>query len=145
VKPSKPLRSTALERSTPLRGGKPPTRRTRLRAQSDKRRKENRERREMANRLWPDGRPRCVVPWCTRLADDLHEPLTRARGGSITSPENAEPLCRTDHDALEDEPQWAYDLELLVHSWDKRTAAQIAAARRDALASARADLEREAS
>jgi hypothetical protein len=40
------------------------------------------------------------------------------------------------------EPHWAYELDLLVHSWDPRTAAQIAADRRRKLAAwARTRLE----
>lgn len=71
--------------------------------------------------LWPE-RPKCYVPWCPLPADDVHEPLTRARGGSITDPANARPLCRGHHDEItfrpESELQWAYDLQLLIHSWD---------------------------
>jgi hypothetical protein len=56
------------------------------------------------------------------MADDLHEPLTRARGGSITDKGNQVPLCRPCHDEItfspESELQWAYDAGLLVHSWD---------------------------
>jgi len=102
------------------------TTRTRLRPVSDKRRAENRQRRDMVTVLYPE-RPKCSVPWCPSLADDLHEPLLRSRGGSITSPENACPLCRPHHDqvtfAPESELQWAYDLKILVHSWDRDGAA----------------------
>ena len=99
-------------------------RRSRIKPVSDKRAKQNRERRAMADRLYPDRREgivMCAVPWCTRPADDLHEPLTRARGGSITDEDNMVPLCRICHDLItfapESELQWAYDLGLLKHSW----------------------------
>jgi len=92
---------------------------------STKRARENRERAAMADRLWPDrreGTVMCAVPWCPRLADDLHEPLTRARGGSITDEDNAEPLCRQHNHDLAQKPEsqlgWAYDLKLLRHSWE---------------------------
>ncbi len=113
-----------------------------LKATSAKRDRENRERKQMIDEMFPDGRPRCIRPGCTRLADDVHEPLTRGRGGDITDPDNAAPLCRTDHDEITfgGDPQWAYDLELLVHSWDKRTPARIAADRRRALEDARAEI-----
>lgn len=85
----------------------------------------------MAKTLWPDGRPLCAVPWCTSVAADLHEPLTRARGGSITDPDNAEPLCRRHHDEVTfGEPAWAYELGLLIHEWDEKNLAVIAEHRR---------------
>lgn len=102
--------------------------------QSKKRQQENRERRAMKNAMFPDGQPRCIVPWCERLAEDLHEPLTRARQGSITDPDNAVPTCRGHNGELTEEPAWAYELELLVHSWDGRSSTEIAEARRKALA-----------
>jgi hypothetical protein len=98
----------------------------------------------MADERFPDGRPMCIVPRCGKPADDLHEPLTRARGGSITDPDASEPTCRDHNDELTKEPAWGYELDLLVHSWDRRTAAQIAADRRRKLA-AWAELHREAS
>lgn len=77
----------------------------------------------MAARYWPDGQAMCAVPACPRWADDLHERLTRARGGSITDPGNVVPLCRPHHDDLTFKPTselgWAYDLGLLVHSWER--------------------------
>ena len=77
----------------------------------------------MRDRRWPGGEvPRCIVPACPDLADDLHEPLTRARCGSITSDENTVPMCRRHNDDLAQRPEselgWAYALGLLVHSWD---------------------------
>lgn len=71
----------------------------------------------MVAELWPV-RPVCAVPWCTSLADDVHEPLTRSRGGSITDPANAVPLCRPCHTVITDtQPDWAYEQGLLIHSW----------------------------
>lgn len=100
----------------------------RLRPVSLRRQAENRQRRAMVDGLFGGERPLCAVwealqpGWCTRWADDLHEPLTRARGGSITDPDNAVPLCRACHDRItfrpESELQWAYDMGLLIHSWD---------------------------
>ena len=97
---------------------------------SVQRQAENRVRRAMADRLWPDRREGTVMcgcgrPECQRPADDLHEPLSRARGGSITDEGNAIPLSRHCHDEItfrpESELQWAYDAGLLVHSWDADT------------------------
>ncbi|NAS22448.1 hypothetical protein GT755_12225 [Herbidospora sp. NEAU-GS84] len=130
LQPGKPL-----ARRAPMKRGNTELKRVPLKSVSDKRRAENRRRRAMKDELWPDGiRPRCVVPWCGRLADDLHEPLTRARGGPIDDPDNAEPCCRQHNEELTREPAWGYDLDLLIHEWDKRTLTQQAADRRAKLA-----------
>jgi hypothetical protein len=99
--------------------------RTPLKKVSAKRARENRQRAAMADRLWPDrreGTVMCSVPWCADRADDLHETLTRARGGSITDERIVKPLCRQhNHDLAqkpESELQWAYRAGLLRHSWD---------------------------
>jgi hypothetical protein len=100
---------------------------------SEKRAAENRERRAMIARVYPE-RPPCTVsqarigagmaplPVCTGQADDVHEPLSRARGGSISDEGNATAPCRPCHDVLtftpESELGWAYDLDLLRHSWE---------------------------
>ena len=117
---TKPLPRHKGPRSRPaLTPGKPLGRHARLKPVSDKRRVENRERRAMKERRWPNGeRPRCARPSCPRLADDLHEILTRARGGLITDEANTAPLCRQDNDELTLEPAWGYELGLLRHSWD---------------------------
>ena len=110
-------RISRLEARTPLA-------RTRgLAAVSRKRAAENRERRAMADRLWPDRREGTVMcgcgrPECHRKADDLHEPLSRGRGGSITDEANARPLARECHDEITLGPDWAYEAGLLRHSWD---------------------------
>jgi hypothetical protein len=126
-----------LKRTAGLPQGGPLERRARLAPVSDKRRRENRERRAMAAALWPE-RPLCVVyvlsqgnpgvipdeviARCGRWADDVHEPFTRARGGGIADPENAVAPCRPCHEEVtfrpESELDWAYDLGLLKHSWD---------------------------
>lgn len=110
-----PGRSSGLDRASALR------RRAPLRAVSVKRQAENRVRRAMAGALWPE-RPACAWPGCTSLADDVHEPLTRARGGPVTDPGNAVPLCRPHHDHVtftrESGLGDAYEHGLLRHSWD---------------------------
>lgn len=135
LNPGKPLGSkTPLERKAPLRASGNLERGAPLAKQSKRRERENRERRAMKNAMFPDSRPLCIVPWCGRWADDLHEPLTRARQGSITEPDNAVPTCRSHNSELTEEPEWGYELELLVHAWDKRTYAEVAEDRRAALA-----------
>jgi hypothetical protein len=95
-----------------------------IRPVSKKRARENRVRRAIADRLWPDRREGTVMcgcgrPECHRPADDLHETLSRARsGGDITSPDIWVPLSRVCHDEITLGPGWAYKAGLLKHSWD---------------------------
>lgn len=60
----------------------------------------------------------CEVPWCTSVATDPHEPLTRARGGSITDPANVRKVCH-EHNVQfgSDEQPWMYELGFLRHPW----------------------------
>lgn len=67
-------------------------------------------------------RPVCEVPWCSDRSTAVHEPLTRARGGSITDRENARCVCDPHHAEIHTEAPWAYQLGFLVHSWDGRKA-----------------------
>jgi 5-methylcytosine-specific restriction endonuclease McrA len=119
---TKPLARTAgLVTRTPLTSASTPGSHSTLRRSaplapvSKKRARENRERRAMVTRLYPE-RPRCACG-CGRLADDLHEILSRARGGSITDPANCVPLARYCHDKATNEDPLFYDLSLVVHSW----------------------------
>jgi hypothetical protein len=112
-----PGRNVPLARTGGLDRGGALERRSGLRPVSARRARENRQRRKMIRALYPE-RPLCVVPWCFQWADDGHEPLTRARGGSITDPGNVVPVCRRHNEELTLEPSWGYELGLLVHSWD---------------------------
>ncbi|WP_157253121.1 hypothetical protein [Nonomuraea typhae] len=77
---------------------------------------------------------RCAVPKCKRLYQDVHEPLTRARGGSITDPDNSVPVCRRHNSELTLEPDWGYRLALLIHEWERTPLAVLASVRRQLLA-----------
>jgi hypothetical protein len=61
----------------------------------------------------------CEVPWCTEIATDPHEPLTRARGGDILDRAAIRKVCNP-HNFMfaADEQPWMYELGFLVHSWD---------------------------
>jgi len=77
-----------------------------MRAVSKKRQRLNRiRRRNLLAAFGPD--PMCVFPNCSRHADDAHEILSRARGGSITDPANIAPLCRSHHDYITTNPEVA--------------------------------------
>jgi hypothetical protein len=92
-----------------------------LAPRSAKKAVEDRERGKVIRALFPAGEfHQCAVPGCTSEATDPHEPLTRARGGSTTDPDNIVGLCRRHHDDIHLEPPWAYALGLLRHSWDPR-------------------------
>ncbi len=103
------MKRTPLERRTPLR------------RVSLKRQRVNRERRELV-RSELTRRPRCeaghLTPAsCSGYATDIHEPLTRARGGSILDPANTVAICRACHDWIHDNPQSATRIGLLKPSW----------------------------
>lgn len=53
----------------------------------------------------------CAMP-CQSRADDLHEIVSRARGGSVTDPENVVPLCRPHHIWVTEHPKEAAELGL---------------------------------
>ncbi len=50
---------------------------------------------------------------CSRRSTELHEPLTRARGGDILDPHNTVAICRNCHNWIHDHPESATRLGLL--------------------------------
>ena len=114
-------------KQTPLKPGAgfkprvvPLARTTRLHPVSKRRARENRVRTAMADRRWPDRRDGTVMcgcgrPECHRPAMDLHELLSRGRGGSITDEGNTTPLARECHDEITLGPDWAYAAGLIKH------------------------------
>jgi len=124
-------RSAPLARTVPLKPGTKPLARAKVKSAatgrkpiprvSARRRAENRERTQMADRLWPDRREGTVMcgcgrPECHRRADDGHELLSRARGGSIADEGNVRPLARECHAEITLGPDWAYAAGLIKHS-----------------------------
>ena len=107
---------------TPLKRGGPLVRRTPLRSVSPKRAKVQRQRRTMV-REELTRRELCEAgatirfgghrSLCAGLAVDLHEPLTRARGGSILDPANTVAVCRSCHDWIHAHPAAAASIGLL--------------------------------
>ena len=91
-----------------------------MRAVSKKRAKLLRERKKLTDSMKREGPVMCLfpvsyfdspLPYCTR-ADDLHEIVSRARGGSVTDPENVVPLCRPHHIWVTEHPKEAAELGL---------------------------------
>ena len=107
---------------TPLRRGGPLRRRTPLRQFSPKRAKRQRLRQQMVRDALAR-RELCEAgavithaghnARCHGAAVELHEPLTRARGGSILDPANTIAICRSCHDWIHVNPAAATDLGLL--------------------------------
>ena len=106
-----------IARHTPLKRGEPP------RKVSKKRVKENRVRTNvvkdvMRSRLVCEaGRLIATVDnkhRCSGEAHDVHEPLTRARGGSITDASNMVVVCRWCHNWIHERPMLASSIGLLL-------------------------------
>lgn len=118
------VKRTPLYRTQPLRRGSSMLKRSRLQAVSPKRRNLNAARsRFVKNEL--NNRVRCEAgiiihratdkQWisCQGNAVELHEPLTRARGGSIVDPTNTVAICRACHDWVHTNPKTAQTIGLL--------------------------------
>jgi hypothetical protein len=104
---------------SPLRRRTPLRRKKRLNARSQKRSAIVDERRELVVRELAR-REFCeagamIAGGCNGLArsTDIHEPLTRARGGSILDVENTMAVCRQCHIWIHDHPAQALELGFL--------------------------------
>lgn len=62
-------------------------------------------------------RPVCERPGCTNRSYDVHERISRARGGSILDPSNVLAICRPCHSWVHDHPAEATELGLLTPSF----------------------------
>jgi hypothetical protein len=109
LQPSKPL-----ERRTGL------ARTGRLKARSAKTAKFYREvRAPLVARLLAE-RPRCEARiGCSGASADVHEIVSRARGGSLVDEANLACVCRDCHTYLTDNPLAAEALGLSKHSWER--------------------------
>jgi 5-methylcytosine-specific restriction endonuclease McrA len=104
------VKRTALARRTPLRPRKP------MRRQSARKRAERgpRARCVAAVRARSGGLCEGRVPGvCTGTATDVHEVVSRARGGSVTDMANCVHLCRDCHSWAHNHPAIAATLGLL--------------------------------
>lgn len=57
------------------------------------------------------------IDGCTFMPTDVHEILTRARGGSIIDPENCLALCRPCHQFITENPMFAEMNGFVVSQW----------------------------
>jgi hypothetical protein len=79
-----------------------------VRAASARRARENRVRARLRPQV-VGGPCAAQLEGCGGVATDWHERLSRARGGSVTSLENAVGLCRPCHAYITEHPAWALD------------------------------------
>ena len=103
-----PGRRTPMLRTVPLAGGAIPGRAP-LRPRSAARAALYVKRRALVAQLLAD-RPSCeakIAGLCTGRTVDVHELLSRARGGSILDETGLLALCRACHDHVTTHPAWA--------------------------------------
>lgn len=67
---------------------------------------------------------------CTHRSTDVHEILTRARGGSIIDRANVAALCRNCHGFITVNPLWSQANGFILHSWSTESDAAEAAQKR---------------
>lgn len=74
------------------------------------------ERRALVAKMLAEN-PRCKR--CNRNpSQDIHEIKSRARGGSITDPDNCVALCRKCHTYITNNPKQAHEEGWSKHSWE---------------------------
>ena len=104
--------------------------RSRLNPVSKKRQTLNVARRIFVKRIIEE-RPQCEaqIPYvCSNHAVDVHEIMTRARGGDILADDNVLALCRRCHTFITENPAFSQEHGFTVHSW--ATSADLIAAHR---------------
>jgi hypothetical protein len=111
-------RGSGLQRTGTLIAGQPLQRGTQLAYRSKKTAARYVPRRALVAELFAEPEI-CEVPWCTLIATDPHEALTRARGGDILDRSIIRKVCHP-HNVMfaSDEQPWMYELGFLIHSWD---------------------------
>ena len=115
-------RKTPLKAKTGLKRSGPIQRRTRINQVSKKRSALNRKRRTFVEEQL-GLRPLCEAgpiimraghqPKCQRVSMEIHEPVLRSSGGSITSVENSISICRLCHRWVHDNVRSALELGLI--------------------------------
>ena len=93
--------------------------RSRVNPRSKKRAAEMERRYELYDVVRREQGRRCAWPGCTRQWDDLHEVLTRARGGSHIDRPNIIGLCRA-HNGEATNTRPAECLGVVIPSWAAR-------------------------
>jgi len=113
------MKTSALSRRTPLRSGNRRSYNSTLRTRSKKAEAIAPARRKFVLDYLTE-HPTCEIRWdekCYRRAIEVHEPLTRARGGSILSEENGLAVCRHCHSQVHNHPAEANERGFLGSRW----------------------------
>lgn len=88
-----------------------------MRFRSKKREAIYRKRRPLVEQLLAE-RPICER--CgTNPSTEIHEVVTRARGGSILDPANLRALCRACHRWVTEHPAKSHEEGFMAHSWER--------------------------
>ena len=88
-----------------------------MRFRSKKREAIYRKRRPLVEQLLAE---RSICERCgTNPSREIHEVVTRARGGSILDPANCRALCRRCHAWVTEHPKQAHEEGLMRHSWER--------------------------
>jgi len=88
-----------------------------MRFRSKKREAIYRKRRPLVEQLLAE---RSICERCgTNPSTEIHEVVTRARGGSILDPANCRALCRRCHAWVTEHPKQAHEEGLMRHSWER--------------------------
>jgi hypothetical protein len=89
-----------------------------VRAQSAKRRQQQKQRRQLANQLGDRPCSLKVPNVCTFWAEAFHELVGAGQGGSRTDPRNISPACHRCNGFCEDQPEIAVRFGWKVPGWD---------------------------
>lgn len=91
-----------------------------MRSVSAKRAKVNRQRRKLGERLHDERGPWCELrtPVCTGLAEQMHEYVGRAQGGSLVDERGIALTCSACNTWVEDNPWEARERGLKCSRWD---------------------------
>lgn len=123
MKRSTPLRRSAslsqrgsLASVTPLESRRRLSRRTDLNPQTQRQARRQRDRRRDMQAAWGTD-PACQWPGCRERAEESHHVKPRARGGS-DGPPNEVPVCSAHHMAAHRQPEQAWRVGMLAHSWE---------------------------
>ncbi len=112
-------RNGPLKRNTPLKRAGHLRSTGRLPAASARKVRDQHARQALVLKVLTE-RPTCEVRvrGCEGRSVDVHEPRTRARGGSHLDESNTLAVCRSCHEWIHHFPGEATRLRFLIHSWD---------------------------
>jgi len=121
------MKRTPLRRKKPLNAGQSSATKRPIARRSKKMQQIYVERRKLVKEML-EANPLCEggeLIWhfdtahrCTRTTTEVHEILTRARGGSILDRSNCVALCHSCHAWITEHPKEAHAMGMMKNSWD---------------------------